>query len=123
MDPIGYQEASRKAATIVNNAGIVGQKESAGRLLEEANSTNRGFSVNFERSWSVECHLTLTFESANYGSCGYPVLKPLVQVRWPSTRLSPIQAVAALSLYEDVVKMAALIQVLLDREQVLDKDE
>ena len=120
-EPIGYKAASLLAANLVNEARIQGQRTPPKLLVEEAGSINKGFTVKFERSWGADCTLDVVYQDTHTGSCGHNVLKPLVKVVWPSTTLTVVGALAAVTLFEEVIKLGALIQTVLDREQVLDK--
>jgi hypothetical protein len=118
---IGYQKASVRAAEIVNEAGIVGQLTKTHQLLVDASSVNRGFSVRFERAWSVECLLSIGFDVTRAKSQGYEILKPKVRVTWPTMQHDVVSAVAALALVQEVVAVAALIELTLSRVQILDR--
>lgn len=127
-DPIGFQLASSNAANIVNQFAIQGQRYSAGQLCEQAGSINGGFSVTFERSWGAECTLSLGFKPSgkrymenDKGHKGNGIMLPLISVVWGSTRMDPLAAHVALALYRQVVDLASLLQITLDREIITDK--
>jgi hypothetical protein len=128
-DPISFQLASANAANLINQVAIVGQKYSAAHLIEQATGYNEGFSVTFERSWGAECTLSLGFERKG-GKCsekgphkGCEIMLPKVRVVWPSTGMGPLSAHVCLALFREVVDLASLLQVTLDRETITDKQE
>ena len=120
-DPIGYQQASINAATVINSFGVVGQRTMAGRLLEEAGSINGGFTLRFERAWEVEAYLSLDFRPNMDEKFGkeHTRMIPRVTVNFPATNRTPMEAMAALALYREITELAALLQTQLDGEAML----
>jgi hypothetical protein len=126
-DPIGYHKASTMAAEIINAAAIAGQKTPPGKLLEDAHSLiSKGFSVTFERCYGIDAHLHVGFRRAfvtkNEIEGEVEGLAPNVEITWSSSRRDPLTVIACLALYEQVAKVAALIQVTLERETILDRE-
>ena len=120
-ESIGFQKASMMAAEIAVN--IAGQRLPAGQLYERALSPIPGFSVLFRRGWGIEADISIRFTRDTSDRHKHPKLVPEVLVTWSSTHRSVPQAMAAIALYEEVVKAAALIQCTLEGEDIVDRLE
>jgi hypothetical protein len=118
-ESIGFQRAARMAAEIVVN--IPGQRLPAEVLYEQAYSLLPGFSVHFDRGWALAATIHVRFKRQEDPESAR--LIPEVSLSWSSSQRSVHHALAAVALYEDVVKAAALIECTLEREIILDKVE
>jgi hypothetical protein len=122
-DPIGYQKAHAIAASLIGTSSIQGMTKSAGQLMEDAKRCLPGFTVTWERTWAVGASIMVRFEKTGAQSKGHEILRPEIEISWSSTRHSVVTALAALTLHREVTELAALVQAVLDREQILDRDE
>jgi hypothetical protein len=122
-EAIEFQRASMNAAQTINSFGIVGQRYTGDRLVEEASSINGGFSVQFERAWGVACTLTIGFKASSerIGKSFYRFI-PKVSVVWPSSSMDPNAGQAAVALFQEVVSLACLLQTQLDAEIISTKN-
>lgn len=127
MPPIPYREATSFALRTIAEARIVGMFQTIEAMLDQVPLAIRGgMSVKFERTWGAEVHLAINYktttEKVKFEKATYLRLIPEVKITWPSTGMSPLNALVAVTLFREVTEVAALVQARLDREVIIDKD-